>query len=183
MLSKILPLLEIVYFSLTLSFFSYNLYFVYQIQDPKFNQDSSLSFYKAIYYILAFIHFICIIKVSRSDPGVIDFDNNLAYVNFYLNIREHSMEEATVKMKSNAHMRQALFPNPLSEPYLDEDSEEHVDPDRYEYSSISEEDVEKLNKQYKNAFRRCYSCCAVKETNSHHCFSCGAFFSNQMHLF
>ena len=148
---------------------------VYLARDDIDNKDSYLLYHKVYFYILTIMTIWCHIKCAITDPGKIIHKNNPAVVEFYLNLHELGVKRAE---KFNQTYGDVFFKNMNEEEEnkaQDEEDEDISDYDETHYepvTSITDETMERISKEYKIEFKRCQQCYVVRPPRVHHCSIC-----------
>ena len=119
--------------------------------------NSYLFYHKFYFYFLTVMTVWCHIKCAVTDPGKISHKTNLAFVEFYLNIHELGIKRAE---KFNQTYGDVFFKNMNEEeenkPQDDEDEDiSDYDETHYEpVTSITDETMDRISKEYKIEFKR-----------------------------
>lgn len=130
-------------------------------------------------YQKSFFIFICILaiwshyKASFTDPGLITHNINPFVVEFYINIHEIGIKRAE---KFNSSYGRMLFDKMDEEDKQDETPDDDFsDYDEIEYepvTSVPDDVMNKISKEYKVEMKRCDKCYVVRTPRVHHCSVC-----------
>ena len=158
------------FFTIFIILLQFSVVFIAVDPDP----ESYLKYHKMYFFFLALMTIWCLIRCALTDPGKIIHKNNMAVIEFYLNLHALGVKRAE---NFNQSYGDVFFKN-LSEDedYKNqEDEEEYSDYDEYTYepvTSVPDENVEKINKEYNIEFKRCSQCYIVRPPRVHHCSMC-----------
>ena len=139
------------------------------------DQHDSYLFYNKIFFLTITILAIWShIKATFTNPGRITHDINSAVLEFYLTVHDIPMRRAESINKGG--YGKMLFEK-MDE---NEDDKKDEDDDRSEYdeheyepvSSVADDTLERINKEYKVEFKRCNKCYVVRTPRVHHCSRC-----------
>jgi len=114
------------------------------------------------------------VKASFTNPGRISHENNLNTLEYYITSHKAYIEKAE---DLNIQFRQqfALLRKTMP-PESDSDNSEIDSGDEdVEYSqstTISDAQIEQINKEHKSKFERCKRCFVVRPPQAHHCSKC-----------
>jgi len=162
-----------------------------------FREDTNLYHFKAFFYITAIMAVWSHIRASLQNPGKIIHHNNETVINFYLNTRKVAMSNAA---KLNKKVGYIFFP-PDDKEDSDMDSDQEVrmkkrkereerkkkkeaqakedtdnsssDEDYYKpVSAIGNNELKKIQEDYKLKLTRCKNCYVVRILRAHHCTKC-----------
>ena len=139
--------------------------------DDKENPEGNiiLTLHKIIFYIIMFLTFYSHLQTGVTDPGSIDYYNNLDIIEFYyfvykdINIIKENINNNLFKLKNEEEENEEDEYNP----YSDEDNTKFENK-----SSIDTKLRKEIRKQLHLETSRCYNCHAVRPMNVHHCNVC-----------
>lgn len=152
--------------------FIIQIFLVLYIEDKESQEGNIiLLLHKISFYLILFLTFYSHLKIAITDPGSIDYYNNLDIIEFYYFI----YRDINLIKENSKHINK-------SEIEEEEDSEEYED----NYNPQSDEDNKKfesktsisrkIEKEIQKKFHiittRCYNCHVVRPNNAHHCTSC-----------
>lgn len=133
--------------------------------------NSYLFYHKMYFYFLTVMTVWCHIKCAVTDPGKISHKTNPAFVEFYLNIHELGIKRAE---KFNESYGEMFFKN-MGEEEEKEDEEDISDYDESHFepvTSITDDTMDRLSREYKVQLKRCQQCYVVPPPRVHHCSIC-----------
>jgi hypothetical protein len=136
------------------------------------NHESMLIYHKAYFLVMLVLAVWSHIKASITDPGMINHMMNLQVLQFYLEVHEIPMRRAE---KVNQAYGRMLFEKMDENDEEFKEDEDDSDWDETEYepvTTIDDEFMAKLNKEYKVELKRCNKCYIVRVPRVHHCSVC-----------
>ena len=134
--------------------------------------ESILIYHKAFFFLMLILSIWSHLKASTTDPGKIDHRSNLSVVQFYLEVHDIPMKRA--EKVNQAYGRMLFEKMDENDEELKED-EEDSDWDETEYepvTTIDDEFMQRLIKEYKVELKRCNKCYIVRVPRVHHCSVC-----------
>jgi hypothetical protein len=120
-------------------------------------------------------------KASVTDPGRISHNINPTVIEFYINIHEIPIKRAE---KFNMSYGRMLFDKMDEEETKDDQEDEISEYDETEYepvTSVTDEVMNKISKEYKVELKRCDKCYIVRTPRVHHCSVCKGCFMKMDH--
>lgn len=141
------------------------IYIVYETEDN--NYGSYLVFHKLFFFLFSSLSLYSHIQASLTNPGNFTHNSNPGLIHFFLVTHNIAMKRGEQYDKI---IKKEIFD--LIEKN-DDDSVSEFDENEYEpVTSITEESMNEISKEYKIPFNRCTQCYMVRPLNSHHCSSC-----------
>ena len=150
---------------------------VFYIDDQECKEGNIiLLIHKIIFYIILFLTFYSHLKTAITDPGSINYYNNLDIIEFYYFIyRDINLINEQFK-KSNVFTLN-----------LEEDRENYItrsDEDEKEFefkTSIDDKTKREISKTLHIKTTRCYNCHVIRPKDAHHCPECHSCFLDRDH--
>ena len=131
----------------------------------KENYNIILLLHKILFYIIIFITFYSHLKVGTTEPGEINYYNNIEILEFYYFIYKDIIE-LREEYKLNNKIKTEKENNVH---YCTSDDEEQ----KLELKSrINDKMMNIINNKFKIKLNRCLNCYVVRPYNSHHCRTC-----------
>ena len=158
-------------------FFSVHLIFFIQIllvHNVEDKDDNIILFlHKLIFYIIMFLTFFSHFQIAQTDPGIIDYYNNIDMIEFYYFVYKDIIslrEEYNLKYKENKDDNRDNY-------YSSDEEEKEIELK----SEISDKMKNIISKKFKIHFTRCKSCYVVRPYDAHHCRTCHCCILEQDH--
>jgi len=133
------------------------------------NVNIILILHKFLFYIVLFLTFWSHLQIAITDPGSINYSNNLDIIEFY-----YFIYKDIILCKNQFHLKKRKHKRVYEEedddkynPYSDEDNK------NFDLkTSISKELKSKISKQFNIKTSRCFNCQVVRPNDAHHCCEC-----------
>ena len=158
------------FFSVHLIFFI-QIYLVYNVEDK--DDNIILFLHKLIFYIIMFLTFFSHFQIAQTDPGIIDYYNNIDMIEFYYFVYKDIIslrEEYNLKYKENKDDNRDNY-------YSSDEEEKEIELK----SEISDKMKNIISKKFRIHFTRCKSCYVVRPYDAHHCRTCHCCILEQDH--
>ena len=158
------------FFSVHLIFFI-QIYLVHNVGDK--DDNIILFLHKLIFYIIMFLTFFSHFQIAQTDPGIIDYYNNIDMIEFYYFVYKDIIslrEEYNLKYKENKDDNRDNY-------YSSDEEEKEIELK----SEISDKMKNIISKKFKIHFTRCKSCYVVRPYDAHHCRTCHCCILEQDH--
>ena len=158
------------FFSVHLIFFI-QIYLVYNVEDK--GDNIILFLHKLIFYIIMLLTFFSHFQIAQTDPGIIDYYNNIDMIEFYYFVYKDIIslrEEYNLKYKENKDDNRDNY-------YSSDEEEKEIELK----SEISDKMKNIISKKFKIHFTRCKSCYVVRPYDAHHCRTCHCCILEQDH--
>ena len=158
------------FFSVHLIFFI-QIYLVHNVEDK--DDNIILFLHKLIFYIIMFLTFFSHFQIAQTDPGIIDYYNNIDMIEFYYFVYKDIIslrEEYNLKYKENKDDNRDNY-------YSSDEEEKEIELK----SEISDKMKNIISKKFKIHFTRCKSCYVVRPYDAHHCRTCHCCILEQDH--
>ena len=154
--------------------FFIQIYLVYSIEDTSPEKDNIILFlHKLFFYFLMLITFITHFQIAKTDPGIINYNNNIDMLEFY-----YFLYYEIIELKEEYNLKYKLNKNYYREKnYYSSDDEEKMD----SKSFISDKMKRIISKKLKLNLNRCKNCFVVRPNDSHHCKTCHCCILEQDH--
>ena len=158
--------------------FFIQIYLIYNIEDKESSQDNTniiLFLHKILFYILIFFTFYTHFQIAKTDPGIIDYNNNIDILEFYYFIYKDIItlrEEYNLKYKGKKG-----FENNRQSHYTSDEEEKNTEIN----SEISDNMKKIISRKFRIDLTRCKSCDVVRPYDAHHCRSCHCCILEQDH--
>ena len=160
-----------------LFFLSVHLIFILQILLVLYVDDKEtpngniiLTLHKIIFYLILFLTFYSHLQIAVTDPGSIDYYNNIDIIEFYCFIYRD------IKLSYDNYKNSKQFKLQKEEDeYNDEDDNPRSEEDEKKFEiqkAINNKLKRKINKKYQIKTNRCINCYAVRPKDAHHCNEC-----------
>ena len=151
-------------------FFKCSCYFILQILLVFFIEDNEskdgnivLLLNKFIFYIILFLTFYSHLQISITDPGSIDYYNNVDIIEFYYFIYRDIIS-------ANENLKKSKKWNKDEDEYIPRSDE---DDKKFELkTSINTKLKREISKQFNITTTRCQNCHSVRPKDAHHCITC-----------
>ena len=158
------------FFSVHLIFFFF-FFLVHNVEDK--DDNIILFLHKLIFYIIMFLTFFSHFQIAQTDPGIIDYYNNIDMIEFYYFVYKDIIslrEEYNLKYKENKDDNRDNY-------YSSDEEEKEIEIK----SEISDKMKNIISKKFKIHFTRCKSCYVVRPYDAHHCRTCHCCILEQDH--
>jgi hypothetical protein len=120
-----------------------------------------------------FLTFFSHFQIAQTDPGIIDYYNNIDMIEFYYFVYKDIIslkEEYNLKYKENKDDNRDNY-------YTSDEEEKEIELK----SEISDKMKNIISKKFKIHFTRCKSCYVVRSYDAHHCRTCHCCILEQDH--
>jgi hypothetical protein len=120
-----------------------------------------------------FLTFFSHFQIAQTDPGIIDYYNNIDMIEFYYFVYKDIIslrEEYNLKYKENKDDNRDNY-------YTSDEEEKEIELK----SEISDKMKNIISKKFKIHFTRCKSCYVVRPYDAHHCRTCHCCILEQDH--
>ena len=154
-------------FTLTYILILFQAYTVNYIED---NTDSYLSYIQYIYYFFCIMTTISHLTTSLTEPGKINHDNNLNYIDFYQQTRSISLNRAELFNKNSQIKPPELDLND-SEDDSDIEGDDHI----YKPSKLDKNDIYLIKEKFGICLTNCVKCNVFRVYGARHCSSCHGY--------
>jgi hypothetical protein len=139
-----------------------------------YHHDSYLPYHKYFFVLVAIMAVWSHYKASFTNPGLITHNLNPYVIEFYINLHEIPIKRAE---KFNQSYGKMLFEKMDEEEKEEtkEEEEDNSDYDENEYepvTSVTDDLMSKISKEYKVELKRCDKCYIVRTPRVHHCSVC-----------
>ena len=158
------------FFSVHLIFFI-QIYLVHNVEDK--DDNIILFLHKLFFCIIMFLTFFSHFQIAQTDPGIIDYYNNIDMIEFYYFVYKDIIslrEEYNLKYKENKDDNRDNY-------YTSDEEEKEIELK----SEISDKMKNIISKKFKIHFTRCKSCYVVRPYDAHHCRTCHCCILEQDH--
>ena len=158
------------FFSVHLIFFI-QIYLVYNVEDK--DDNIILFLHKLIFYIIMFLTFFSHFQIAQTDPGIIDYYNNIDMIEFY-----YFVYKDIISLREEYNLKYKGIKDDNRDNYYSSDEEEKEIELK---SEISDKMKNIISKKFKIHFTRCKSCYVVRPYDAHHCRTCHCCILEQDH--
>ena len=158
------------FFSVHLIFFI-QIYLVYNVEDKDVN--IILFLHKLIFCIIMFLTFFSHFQIAQTDPGIIDYYNNIDMIEFY-----YFVYKDIISLREEYNLKYKGIKDDNRDNYYSSDEEEKEIELK---SEISDKMKNIISKKFKIHFTRCKSCYVVRPYDAHHCRTCHCCILEQDH--
>lgn len=137
-----------------------------------YSPDSNIAYHKAFFYLMCVMAVWSHYMASTTNPGKITHQINPTVLEFYINIHEIPIKRAH---SFNQKYGKMLFEKTDGEEEPKEEEEDESDYDETEYeavTSIVDNVMENVSKEYSIELKRCDKCYVVRTPRVHHCSVC-----------
>jgi hypothetical protein len=137
-----------------------------------FNHETYLPYQKFFFVIISIMSIWSHYKASFTDPGKISHNINPFVLEFYINVHEIPIKRAE---KFNQSYGRMLFDKMDEDEKQEEQEDDMSEYDETEYepvTSVPDELMQKISKEYKVDMKRCDKCYIVRVPRVHHCSVC-----------
>ena len=158
------------FFSVHLIFFI-QIYLVYNVEDK--DDNIILFLHKLIFYIIMFLTFFSHFQIAQTDPGIIDYYNNIDMIEFY-----YFVYKDIISLREEYNLKYKGIKDDNRDNYYTSDEEEKEIELK---SEISDKMKNIISKKFRIHFTRCKSCYVVRPYDAHHCRTCHCCILEQDH--
>ena len=158
------------FFSVHLIFFI-QIYLVYNVEDK--GDNIILFLHKLIFYIIMLLTFFSHFQIAQTDPGIIDYYNNIDMIEFY-----YFVYKDIISLREEYNLKYKGIKDDNRDNYYSSDEEEKEIELK---SEISDKMKNIISKKFKIHFTRCKSCYVVRPYDAHHCRTCHCCILEQDH--
>ena len=158
------------FFSVHLIFFI-QIYLVHNVEDK--DDNIILFLHKIIFYIIMFLTFFSHFQIAQTDPGIIDYYNNIDMIEFY-----YFVYKDIISLREEYNLKYKGIKDDNRDNYYSSDEEEKEIELK---SEISDKMKNIISKKFKIHFTRCKSCYVVRPYDAHHCRTCHCCILEQDH--
>ena len=158
------------FFSVHLIFFI-QIYLVYNVEDK--DDNIILFLHKIIFFIIMFLTFFSHFQIAQTDPGIIDYYNNIDMIEFY-----YFVYKDIISLREEYNLKYKGIKDDNRDNYYSSDEEEKEIELK---SEISDKMKNIISKKFKIHFTRCKSCYVVRPYDAHHCRTCHCCILEQDH--
>jgi hypothetical protein len=144
------------------------------------NKNNYLWFFTLCFCIFSLLYLISYYKTLKTDPGKINHDNNLTYIDFYYQTRIIGLKRAEQYNKNKNFLyneKNSEDNNQYVLEFVSDSEDEDYPDDKKDYKNASntkilDEDIKRLNKTFNIILYRCRKCNIVRTMGVHHCRQC-----------
>ena len=158
------------FFSVHLIFFI-QIYLIHNVEDK--DDNIILFLHKLIFYIIMFLTFFSHFQIAQTDPGIIDYYNNIDMIEFY-----YFVYKDIISLREEYNLKYKGIKDDNRDNYYTSDEEEKEIELK---SEISDKMKNIISKKFKIHFTRCKSCYVVRPYDAHHCRTCHCCILEQDH--
>ena len=158
------------FFSVHLIFFI-QIYLVHNVEDK--DDNIILFLHKLFFCIIMFLTFFSHFQIAQTDPGIIDYYNNIDMVEFY-----YFVYKDIISLREEYNLKYKGIKDDNRDNYYSSDEEEKEIELK---SEISDKMKNIISKKFKIHFTRCKSCYVVRPYDAHHCRTCHCCILEQDH--
>ena len=158
------------FFSVHLIFFI-QIYLIHNVEDK--DDNIILFLHKIIFCIIMFLTFFSHFQIAQTDPGIIDYYNNIDMVEFY-----YFVYKDIISLREEYNLKYKGIKDDNRDNYYSSDEEEKEIELK---SEISDKMKNIISKKFKIHFTRCKSCYVVRPYDAHHCRTCHCCILEQDH--
>ena len=158
------------FFSVHLIFFI-QIYLVHNVEDK--DDNIILFLHKLIFCIIMFLTFFSHFQIAQTDPGIIDYYNNIDMIEFY-----YFVYKDIISLREEYNLKYKGIKDDNRNNYYSSDEEEKEIELK---SEISDKMKNIISKKFKIHFTRCKSCYVVRPYDAHHCRTCHCCILEQDH--
>ena len=158
------------FFSVHLIFFI-QIYLIHNVEDK--DDNIILFLHKIIFYIIMFLTFFSHFQIAQTDPGIIDYYNNIDMIEFY-----YFVYKDIISLREEYNLKYKGIKDDNRDNYYSSDEEEKEIELK---SEISDKMKNIISKKFKIHFTRCKSCYVVRPYDAHHCRTCHCCILEQDH--
>ena len=146
--------------------FLLQIFLVLNIEDELEN-SIILLFHKIIFYIILFLTFYSHLLIAITDPGSIDYNNNLDIIEFFYFIYRDIISENNNIRKKTKRFNKHQIDEEKYNPHSDEDDKKFE-----KKTSIGTKLKREIDKTFGIETSRCFNCYVVRPQDAHHCTTC-----------
>ena len=158
------------FFSVHLIFFI-QIYLIHNVEDK--DDNIILFLHKLIFCIIMFLTFFSHFQIAQTDPGIIDYYNNIDMIEFY-----YFVYKDIISLREEYNLKYKGIKDDNRDNYYSSDEE---DKEIELKSEISDKMKNIISKKFKIHFTRCKSCYVVRPYDAHHCRTCHCCILEQDH--
>ena len=158
------------FFSVHLIFFI-QIYLIHNVEDK--DDNIILFLHKIIFCIIMFLTFFSHFQIAQTDPGIIDYYNNIDMIEFY-----YFVYKDIISLREEYNLKYKGIKDDNRDNYYSSDEE---DKEIELKSEISDKMKNIISKKFKIHFTRCKSCYVVRPYDAHHCRTCHCCILEQDH--
>ena len=158
------------FFSVHLIFFI-QIYLIHNVEDK--DDNIILFLHKLFFCIIMFLTFFSHFQIAQTDPGIIDYYNNIDMVEFY-----YFVYKDIISLREEYNLKYKGIKDDNRDNYYSSDEEEKEIELK---SEISDKMKNIISKKFKIHFTRCKSCYVVRPYDAHHCRTCHCCILEQDH--
>ena len=158
------------FFSVHLIFFI-QIYLIHNVEDK--DDNIILFLHKIIFCIIMFLTFFSHFQIAQTDPGIIDYYNNIDMIEFY-----YFVYKDIISLREEYNLKYKGIKDDNRDNYYSSDEEEKEIELK---SEISDKMKNIISKKFKIHFTRCKSCYVVRPYDAHHCRTCHCCILEQDH--
>ena len=158
------------FFSVHLIFFI-QIYLVHNVEDK--DDNIILFLHKLFFCIIMFLTFFSHFQIAQTDPGIIDYYNNIDMVEFY-----YFVYKDIISLREEYNLKYKGIKDDNRDNYYSSDEEEKEIELK---SEISDKMKNIISKKFRIHFTRCKSCYVVRPYDAHHCRTCHCCILEQDH--
>ena len=150
---------------------------VFYIDDKESKEGNIiLLIHKIIFYLILFLTFYSHLQIAITDPGLINYYNNLDIIEFFYFIyRDLNLINEKFQKGNIFSLKQEEYEEKYA-PRSDEDEKE------FEFkTSIDNKTKREIRKALHIKTTRCYNCHVVRPKDAHHCTECHSCFLDRDH--
>ena len=158
------------FFSVHLIFFI-QIYLIHNVEDK--DDNIILFLHKIIFCIIMFLTFFSHFQIAQTDPGIIDYYNNIDMIEFY-----YFVYKDIISLREEYNLKYKGIKDDNRDNYYSSDEEEKEIELK---SEISDKMKNIISKKFRIHFTRCKSCYVVRPYDAHHCRTCHCCILEQDH--
>ena len=158
------------FFSVHLIFFI-QIYLIHNVEDK--DDNIILFLHKLFFCIIMFLTFFSHFQIAQTDPGIIDYYNNIDMIEFY-----YFVYKDIISLREEYNLKYKGIKDDNRDNYYSSDEEEKEIELK---SEISDKMKNIISKKFKIHFTRCKSCYVVRPYDAHHCRTCHCCILEQDH--
>ena len=153
------------FLSVHLIFFM-QIFLILYVEDKESEEGNIvLLLHKILFYIILFITFYSHLQIAITDPGTIDYNNNIDIIEFYYFIYREINQYINAKHKYR--IKYTKENDEQYNMYSDKDDKKFE-----KKTSINDKLKLEISNQFQISTSRCYNCYVVRPPDAHHCSDC-----------